>query len=80
MKPTVGRIVHTRLNGRIHAVLIVDVEEKSGDTRNGPVVIHEARVFCHGSDEFWRHVNLYDTEADVPHGAEGACFWPERTP
>lgn len=81
MKPTVGRFVHTRLAGRIHAALIVDVDEKAGDTRNGPVPIDEVRVFCgHQRDLFWRHINLYDTEVDVPPDEKGACFWPDRMP
>lgn len=82
MKPTVGRIVHFRYNGRICAGIITSCNPSTDDTRNGPVNVAEVQPL--GSDftgKFRLDSLLYDTEQDAREAGEpSALFWPERTP
>lgn len=83
MKPTVGRIIHTRIDGIIVGGVITEVEPDAGDTRNAPVHISEIEVLGHrygsgGNFRFQCGCLLYDTEQDVVPNTERAWFWPER--
>ena len=77
MKPTVGRIIHTRIDGFTRAGIIVGCDPLSDDTRNGPVPLAEVRLFMPGVDSAHVDALLYDSEADAP---PGGFYWPERVP
>lgn len=78
MKPTVGRIIHTRVDCMTRAAIIIGCDPLSDDTRNGPVPVTEVRVLLGDLQDQHRYgVTLHDTEATA---GDGDFYWPERTP
>lgn len=78
MKPTVGRIIHTRINGCTTPAIITACDPLSDDTRNGPVAVTDVTLFFPlGHIGSQQHVMLHDTEATAE---DGDFFWPERAP
>lgn len=83
MKPSIGRVIIVKghqaaSNGADRAPAIITRVWGDGDTSIGPVMVN-ATAFCDlGRLKLLGSINLYDSEADVPVGADVAAFWPPR--
>lgn len=79
MKPTVGRIIHTRRYGVLVPAIITRIDGDPHDTKDDLVQIAEVEMFgaAAGPERICVHVMLGETENDVP---QGEFFWPERQP
>ena len=80
MKPTMGRIVLYRGDGRdgavVYPAIISRVHESEGDTLNGEALI-DATAFPPATPPYYvTRVRLFDTEPDESHSY--AAWWPPR--